>query len=187
LLLPYADVAITVGPIPLGSAHIPLAQSAAATGDLDLAATHFEDALAIDTRTGARTWLAHSQYEYAKLLLTRRASGDDARAAALIDQALAATREIGMPALEARLVTLEGAAHPKTAPVSVGASYPDDLTQREVEVLRLLAAGRTNQEIADTLFISPSTAAHHVSSIMSKIGAANRTAAANYAHSHGLI
>ncbi len=172
-----------------GSAARYLGILAATMGDLDLAAGHLEDAVAMDTRTGARTWLAHSQYEYAKLLLTRRAPGDDARAAALIDQALAATREIGMPALEARLVALEAAAHPNSATISGAAapSYPDDLTKREVEVLRLLAAGKTNQEIGDTLFISPSTAAHHVSSIMAKTGAANRTSAANYAHSHGLI
>jgi pimeloyl-ACP methyl ester carboxylesterase len=56
------------------------------------------------------------------------------------------------------------------------------LTRREVEVLRLIALGRTNDEIARELFISASTVSHHVSNILSKTGAGNRTEAAAYAH-----
>jgi len=54
-------------------------------------------------------------------------------------------------------------------------------------VLRLLAAGRSNREIAAALGISPNTVAHHVGSILTKTGAANRTEAAAYAHRHGLL
>ena len=49
------------------------------------------------------------------------------------------------------------------------------LSEREVQVLRLVAAGKTNQEISAELFISLSTAAHHVSNILSKTGVENRT------------
>jgi DNA-binding CsgD family transcriptional regulator len=63
---------------------------------------------------------------------------------------------------------------------------PDGLSAREVEVLRLVAAGRSNQQIADALVISASTVAKHVTSILGKIGAANRTEAAVYAKEHGL-
>jgi DNA-binding NarL/FixJ family response regulator len=64
--------------------------------------------------------------------------------------------------------------------------YPDHLSAREVEVLRLIALGRTNHEIAETLIISLSTVLHHVTNILTKTGRSNRTEAAAYAHRHGL-
>ena len=63
----------------------------------------------------------------------------------------------------------------------------DVLTGREAEVLTLLAEGRTNAEIADTLFMSPKTASVHVSHIIAKLGAANRTEAAATARRQGLL
>jgi pimeloyl-ACP methyl ester carboxylesterase/DNA-binding CsgD family transcriptional regulator len=60
------------------------------------------------------------------------------------------------------------------------------LTEREVEVLRLIAAGRTNKEIASTLYISPKTAGAHVSNILAKLGVERRAAAATLAHRLGL-
>ena len=56
------------------------------------------------------------------------------------------------------------------------------LTGRELEVLRLVAAGRSNREIATALVISPKTASVHVSNILAKLGAATRTEAAVKAH-----
>jgi DNA-binding CsgD family transcriptional regulator len=61
------------------------------------------------------------------------------------------------------------------------------LTQRELEVLPLLVAGRTNVEIADALVISPRTVGVHVSRIMQKLGAARRTEAADIARRRGLV
>jgi DNA-binding CsgD family transcriptional regulator len=63
----------------------------------------------------------------------------------------------------------------------------DALTPREVEVLRLIAKGRSNQEIADQLVISFNTVTNHVKNILAKTHAGNRTEAANYAHEHGLV
>jgi len=60
------------------------------------------------------------------------------------------------------------------------------LTSREREVLRLLAAGRSNREIAAVLFITPKTASVHVSNILGKLGAASRTEAAAIAYREGL-
>ena len=57
------------------------------------------------------------------------------------------------------------------------------LTERELEVLRLVAAGRSNREIAGELFISPKTASVHVSNILGKLGVASRGEAAAKAHS----
>jgi predicted ATPase/DNA-binding CsgD family transcriptional regulator len=67
------------------------------------------------------------------------------------------------------------------------AALPDGLTEREAEVLRLLAAGKSNQQIADELFIAANTVANHVKNILSKTQSANRTEAAAYAVSHGLV
>ena len=61
-----------------------------------------------------------------------------------------------------------------------------DLTPREREVLRLLAAGLSNNEIADKLFLSVGTVRLHVSNILAKLGAPNRTSAAIIAMKHGL-
>ena len=63
----------------------------------------------------------------------------------------------------------------------------DVLTEREVEVLRLVAEGMTNGQIGATLFVSPKTASVHVSHILAKLGAANRTEAAATARRHGLL
>jgi DNA-binding NarL/FixJ family response regulator len=63
----------------------------------------------------------------------------------------------------------------------------DGLSQREVEVLRLLGQGRTNQQIAGELVITLSTVSHHMTNIFTKIGAANRTEAAAYAYRRGLL
>jgi ATP/maltotriose-dependent transcriptional regulator MalT len=60
------------------------------------------------------------------------------------------------------------------------------LTARELEVLRLLAAGYSNREVGEQLFISPTTAARHVANIYSKLGVDSRAQATTYAHHHGL-
>jgi pimeloyl-ACP methyl ester carboxylesterase/DNA-binding CsgD family transcriptional regulator len=77
------------------------------------------------------------------------------------------------------------------AEAASSAPLPDhhyaDLSVREVEVLRLLAGGRSNAQIADALVISPSTVAKHVTSILAKTESANRTEAGAYAHRHGLV
>ena len=67
-----------------------------------------------------------------------------------------------------------------------GAGAPDELTAREAEVLRLIAIGRSNADIALALSISLNTVATHVRNILAKTGCANRTEAAAYAMRHGL-
>jgi putative nucleotidyltransferase with HDIG domain len=68
-----------------------------------------------------------------------------------------------------------------------GGPWPAGLTDREVEVLRLLAHGSTNRQIAAELVVSPRTAEHHVQHIYTKIGGSTRAAAALFAAEHGLL
>jgi DNA-binding NarL/FixJ family response regulator len=89
-----------------------------------------------------------------------------------------------MRALEARLT---GQAKPPAAPAPAALTGLDDLSQREVEVLRLLAAGKSNREIADALCISLNTVATHVRSILTKTSTTNRTEATAYALRYGSL
>ena len=73
-------------------------------------------------------------------------------------------------------------ARPTTPP-----AYPDGLTEREIEVIRLIAAGRSNREIGEELFIALNTVARHVSNIFSKTDSSNRAEAATYANQHDLL
>ena len=60
------------------------------------------------------------------------------------------------------------------------------LTGREVEVLRIVASGRSNREVADALGLSEKTVARHLANIFTKLGVASRTEAAAFAYEHGL-
>jgi HD-GYP domain-containing protein (c-di-GMP phosphodiesterase class II) len=93
---------------------------------------------------------------------------------------------VGAGALEKRTVdaVLEAAG---SAPVTVRQGHPAGLTDREVEVLRLLAQGRTNREIADALVITEKTAGHHVEHIYAKAGVSTRVGAAIFAMRQDLL
>ena len=104
---------------------------------------------------------------------------DDADAATLeLDAAADAFRELGAgPDLE----RVEALLDERSAPSTGG------LTARELEVLRLVASGKTNREVATDLVISERTVDRHVSNIFDKIGVPSRAAATAYAYEHGLI
>ena len=67
------------------------------------------------------------------------------------------------------------------------ASSVEGLTQRELEIVRLLASGKTNRAIAQALVISEKTVASHVSHIFTKLGVTSRSAATAYAYDHNLV
>jgi HD-GYP domain-containing protein (c-di-GMP phosphodiesterase class II)/DNA-binding CsgD family transcriptional regulator len=77
------------------------------------------------------------------------------------------------------------AAGQRTAPSP--AAWPAGLTDREVEVLRLIARGQSNRDVADHLVISPKTVGRHVENVYGKIGVSSRAAAAVFAMEHGLL
>lgn len=152
---------------------------AALAGDDARAAAHFAAAVSLDERGGGRPWLAHSRCEWARWLARR--GGDAAAARVQLDAALALGRELGMAGLARRCEALQrelegGTAAPPAA--------PDALSRRELDVLRLLSAGHSNQAIAQRLFISPHTVAHHVRHILAKTECRSRTEAAAWAHRH---
>lgn len=77
---------------------------------------------------------------------------------------------------------------PASRPVSHGGLSPrTDLSERELEIIELVAIGLTNQEIAERLTISKRTVDNHVSNIFTKTGAKNRVALLNWAMDHGKI
>ncbi|MGH2950035.1 MAG: response regulator transcription factor, partial [Solirubrobacteraceae bacterium] len=143
---------------------------AAAATDNQAARRSFEDAVDLYERSGAPFDAAGARFELARTLRALE------RYAAAEDEARSATRTLGRlgAALERR----------------TDGSYPaDGLTLREREVLRLLAQGRSNQEIAAELVLSVRTVERHISNIYAKIGASGRTAraaAASYAGSLGI-
>jgi putative nucleotidyltransferase with HDIG domain len=73
------------------------------------------------------------------------------------------------------------------APSRAQSAWPKELSDREVQVLRLVARGHSNREVAEQLVISPRTAEHHVQHIYAKIGVSTRAAAALFAMEHGLL
>ncbi|MCH7621972.1 MAG: hypothetical protein IH870_08750, partial [Chloroflexi bacterium] len=152
-------------------------------GNLDQAVAHFEDALTFCGKAGYRPELAWTCHDYADTLLKRGIPGDREKAVSLLDESLAISSELGMRPLMERVADLQerAASQPAKPP-----AYPDGLTQREVEVLQLIAAGRTDREIADELFISVRTVGYHVGNILNKTAVANRTEAAAYATRRGL-
>jgi DNA-binding CsgD family transcriptional regulator len=100
--------------------------------------------------------------------------------------AAATADQLGATRLRAALADLGRRARLGTGSRAVPSSPLAILTSRELEVLRSLAAGRTNREIAAELFISDKTVSVHVSNILAKLGAGSRTAAAAIAHDNGL-
>ncbi len=137
--------------------------------------------------------------EYDRLVsATRNAIGRDTYAAAVAAGRATALQEIVATAsTEANEPASSPAAPTATSSPAAGptpvrqpdatAALTERLTSREIEVLRLIAEGRSNREIADRLYISHRTAMQHVANILGKLDVNSRTAAAAYAHRHGLL
>ena len=94
------------------------------------------------------------------------------------------------PAVQQRLVAAvldQGPRTPVGEPIPVSApNLPDELTPREIEVLKLIALGLSNREIADKLVLSNATVKTHINRIFYKTGARDRAQAVRYAYKHGL-
>jgi DNA-binding NarL/FixJ family response regulator len=113
--------------------------------------------------------------------LTKEASAEEIEQAI---RAVAAGRTHLDPAVQQRLVA--AALGTAAAAPSVPAGLPDGLTPREVEVLKLIAGGLSNGEIAAQLVLSKATVKTHVNHILAKTGARDRAQAVRYAFHHGI-
>ena len=85
-----------------GSVSRYLGLLAVTLGRPDVAAAHYDDAIAMNTKMGARPWLAYTQNDYARMLLARGAPGDAEHAEKLLGEALATLTELGMKTHAAR-------------------------------------------------------------------------------------
>jgi DNA-binding NarL/FixJ family response regulator len=116
--------------------------------------------------------------------LTKDASSDDIHTAILSVAAGAAALD---PAVQNHVVAaLSDDGRPSAVSAPATQTLPDDLTPREAEVLALIAAGLTNAEIAERLFVSPTTIKSHINHLFAKAGLRDRTQAVNYAYRTGL-
>ena len=101
-------------------------------------------------------------------------------------QAAAAGQAVLDPGVQQRLLSAASRAPEAPGPAAgAGPSGDDELTPREAEVLRLIAAGQSNREIARTLFVSEATVKTHVNRIFAKTGSRDRAQAIRYAYTHG--
>lgn len=163
-----------------GAADRYLGMLAGTFGEWETAEAHFESALELNRRMGAHTWTAHTTYEYGRMLLRRGNQRDVDRAHKLLTETAWTCERFGLHGLLHKLRALQGIQLPHMG-------LPDGLSPREVEVLLLVAEGRSNREIGVALSISQHTAANHIRSILGKTGCANRTDAASYAHRRHLV
>jgi ATP/maltotriose-dependent transcriptional regulator MalT len=164
-------------PLALLAAQRLLGELAIEAGRYDAALQHLDASLRL---AGA----CATPYERAMTLLglaeLRLARGNHTEAATLIDDVRAICIPLDARPALARVAKL--AVQLDAAPM-----YPAGLSTREVEVLRLVAAGMTNRDIAERLFLSEHTVRSHVRSILTKTETENRTAAALFAHEHNLV
>ena len=181
------SIAATAATEPLlAAASLAEGRVAAAAGDHATARRRFEDAIDLFERSGAPFEVAAARLElsHALRVLGRSTAAErEARAARESLQLLGAAREVER--VTALLHELEA---PPRARSTFGLD-PAGLTDRERDVLRLIAAGKSNQEIAAELFVSVRTVERHISTIYAKIGVGGkvaRAAATAYALGHGL-
>jgi DNA-binding CsgD family transcriptional regulator len=135
---------------------------------------HFRSAMALADRSASPVWRAHVQHDWAVLAV---ANGDLENAKFLAHQAFTTATVLGMKTM----VEQSGALLARLASPSPSPATYDGMSERELDVLRLIAEGCSNREIGERLFISQHTAANHVRSILQKTGCANRAEAAAYA------
>jgi DNA-binding CsgD family transcriptional regulator len=174
--------------VDIGAALSGLGSVAALRGQFAVAARFWGGAAVLEERSPhwvAEAWNnAYLRSHTAARTTARTALGAEAFAAAWNEGRTVSPERL---LAEARALAADRVRTPAGHVPTPASLRPDGLTPREVEVLRLVAAGKTNREIAALLFVSPNTIGFHVKGIFNKTGVANRAEAASYAHQHQLI
>ncbi len=163
-----------------GPADLYLGMLASQMNHLSEAEELFQKAMALCEKSAPNMWQAHIKYRHAQVLKRHNFSGGKAGFDELVEGARKSAQSLGMVNLLAKLVNLERAGALENEEQNIG------LTRRELEVLRLIAQGKSNKHIASDLNRSLATVATHVRSILSKTHTANRTEAAAFATEHNL-
>lgn len=187
--LAHALAATERGDYPGTSTDLALARLATLLGHHAEAAERFARTRLAATTAGRRPLAAIVDHDEALALLFRRdgrAAPDLERASSLATSAERAFRALGMAPWAARAAALAAAATHADAP-GRGAPLPAGLSQREVDVLRLVAQGCSDRVIGDRLFLSPRTVNAHVRNMLRKTDHANRTELSVWAMEHGLV
>lgn len=184
-LQPYQGRNLVVGHhmVNFGPADRYLGALAGLVGRWQDAEVHFAAALASCERQGAAPSLAETRYRWAVMLKRQGSPADHGRALDLLDAAQEGAARLAMGALLERITALRKL----ISRVRRRPAYSTGLSPRELEVLRLVAKGRSNEDIARTLFVSKNTVAKQVRSILIKTGSANRTEAASFAMRNALL
>ena len=174
---------ITRTPLNLMSGYRVLGLLAQTMGNLDDAINHFEDSLAFCRQAGYRPDLAWTCCDYADVLVQRNSDGDTGKVRSLLEESLVIATELVMAPLMRRVnERMERVPQPPSSPV-----YPAGLSKRQVEVLSLLASGKTNTLIAEELVLSVRTVERHISNIYGKTNSRGRAEATAFAFTHGLM
>ncbi len=181
-LAPYAGHGVMAGPavVFLGCVDHRLAALAAVAGDTASARHHFATSVLRYERMRSRPWLARLYCDWASAIPTEEAGEHLAAASAI-------ARELGMPGVLRRIAAVtatvgEASAGGHRSAFGARATTRDReryaaLTGREHEVIRLMASGCTNPQIARELLIAPKTVMHHAASVYRKLGVQGRTEA----------
>jgi DNA-binding CsgD family transcriptional regulator len=167
-------------PLALLAAHRLLGELDTDAGAHEAARAHLDTSLALATA-------CHAPYERALTLLAladlHAVTGRGADATTALDDARALCVPLdARPALARAEALMQRLTSVRAAPVA----HPGGLSAREVEVLRLVAQGCTDQQVAAHLFLSPRTVNGHLRSIYNKLGVSSRAAATRFALDHGL-
>jgi DNA-binding CsgD family transcriptional regulator len=167
-----------------GSAARALGLARRTLGDIDGAIDALERAVLHNRRLAHIPMIAITRADLAETLYQRGTDDDRARGEELLNRAIADGEALDLTARVARWRARRDELT-RALPLVRGSS--GDLTEREVEVLALVATGMTNRDIAEQLVISEKTVARHVSNIFTKIGVSSRAAATAYAYEHGVV
>lgn len=205
-----ATLRCTVDPLARTSLWAALVEAAVGTGDLQTARMAADELDRAAVTYGSSGLNAAAQLARGRVLL---ADGDPGGAAESLATARRQWHDIGAPyqvaqarlllsdalarqgndeaaareRAAARAVLAELGVEPSRSPRGDRTTRPGGLTRRESEVLGLVARGMSNREVAAALVLSDKTIARHLANVYTKLGVTSRTAAAAFAHEHGLI